>query len=85
MKKEKGKEDLPVVPKSAEGKETGESFEQIPRLYTLEQLSAKTGLSLHQLRQAIRSGDLVAVKNGEEYRITGEDLNGFLRKRRAKV
>lgn len=85
MKKEKGKEDLPEVPKSAEGKETVESYAQIPRFYTLEQLSSKTGLSMHQLRQAIRSGDLVAVKNGEEYRITAEDLNGFLRKRRMNV
>lgn len=85
MKNEEGKEDLHEVLKSAEGNGKGESFAQIPKFYTLEQLSGKTGLSIHQLRQAIRSGDLIAVKNGDEYRLTAEDLNGFLRKRRSKV
>lgn len=85
MKNEEKKVDLPEVLKTAEGKENGESFAQIPKIYTLEQLSGKTGLSIHQLRQAIRSGDLIAVKNGDEYRLIPEDLNGFLRKRRSKI
>lgn len=85
MKKEEIKEELIEVLKSPEGKEIITSFAQIPKLYTLEQLSEKTGLSLHQLRQAIRSGDLVAARIGREYRVTAEDLNGYLRKRRSKV
>lgn len=85
MKEDAKKEELLEVLNFPEGKEIVTTYAQIPKLYTLEQLSEKTSLSLHQLRQAIRSGDLIAARIGREYRVTAEDLNGYLRKRRSKV
>ena len=74
------KELLLEVLRSPEGQEIISPVSQVPRLYTLEELSEQTGISLHSLREAVKAGDLVAARVGRNYRVTSEDMNRYLKK-----
>lgn len=74
------KELLLEVLRSPDGQEIISQVSQVPRLYTLEDLSEQTGISLHSLREAVKAGDLVAARVGRNYRVTSADMNSYLKK-----
>ena len=51
---------------------------------TVEQVSKELGLSEDTIRNYIRTKQLPAVKFGNTYRISREDLNKFIEDRRTK-
>lgn len=63
---------------SPEGKEIIAGLIDLPKLFTLDQVSEGTGISIHTLREAIKNGDLEAAKIGREYRVSAPDLMNYL-------
>jgi len=78
MKREEVKQALIEILTSPEGKELVAGIVELPTLYTLDQVTERTGISLHTLRQAIKDGDLEAAKTGREYRVSAKDLIKYL-------
>lgn len=50
------------------------------KMYDLEEISKKTGISVKSLRKWIRQGKLKAKKLGVKYYVSEDDLIEFLKK-----
>ncbi len=52
------------------------------RLLTVEQVANHMQVHVETVRVWIRRGDLIAINIGNEYRISRDDLNAFIEKRK---
>jgi excisionase family DNA binding protein len=55
---------------------------QIQETLTVEEIAAELRVHPDTVRGWIRSGELIAVDIGREYRIYREDLNDFIQRRK---
>ena len=54
------------------------------RLYSLEEVAERLGVSERTVRRWVKAGDLPAYKPGREYRIKPADLEEFLEERKVQ-
>lgn len=54
------------------------------RLYSLEEVAERLGVSERTVRRWVKAGDLPAYKPGREYRIKPVDLDEFLEERKVQ-
>lgn len=54
------------------------------RLFSLEEVAERLGVSERTVRRWIKAGDLPAYKPGREYRIKPDDLDEFLEERKVQ-
>jgi excisionase family DNA binding protein len=52
------------------------------QLLTVEQVAKEVQVHVETVRVWIRRGELIAINIGNEYRITRDDLNDFLERRK---